>query len=125
MRTAKLALLMSLLLASGTAFAVQTGTPVTETSKTVGILADPMIGLEVLGKSREFLGTVVSVDRAKMTADLKSSGGAVVPVPLAKLSKEENHLRALDMSAGDVIALIRQTGQSGVFEVSAPVKGAK
>ena len=131
MRTGKLALMMSLLMASTAAFAVQALAPaapaVVETGKAVekNTVADPMVGLKVLGKSREYLGTVVAVDRGKMSAEMKTSGGAVVPVPIAKLSKEEDHLRALDMSAGDVIALIRQTGQSGVFEVSAPAKDAK
>jgi hypothetical protein len=129
MRTGKLALMMSLLLASSTAFAVQALVPgppaVLETGKSANAVSDPMVGMKVLGRSREFLGTLVAIDRGTQSADLKTSGGAVVPVPMAKLSKEEDHLRALDLSAGDVLALIRQTGQSGVFEVKAPATVVK
>jgi hypothetical protein len=84
-----------------------------------------MIGKKVLGKSREYLGDIVSVDGQKNIAQMKAPTGAIVAIPAEKLTVEEDHLRASTLSRGDVLALIRESGQAGVFEVDSAPKPIK
>jgi hypothetical protein len=75
-----------------------------------------MIGKRVLGKSREFLGNLISVDEAKKMAQMKIPMGAVVPFSTDVLSIEDDHVRAATVSRGDVLLLVRKTGQAGTLE---------
>ena len=109
-------LALSLLLAATPALAVQPSNvdPLQHGAKSE--TTNLMVGKKVLGTSREYLGMITAVNGAN--ALLKTPEGQEVPVPVTRLSAEEDHLRVM-MSKGDVIALVRQTGQSGVFEVDA------
>jgi len=75
-----------------------------------------MIGKRVLGKSREFLGTLAAVDGEKKTADMKIPTGAMITLATDKLSVEDDHVRAASISRGDVLAMVRETGQQGTLE---------
>ena len=75
-----------------------------------------MIGKRVLGKSREFLGTLISVDGEMKTAQMKIPTGATLSLAAEKLSVEEDHLRAPTISRGDVLVMVRETGQAGTLE---------
>jgi hypothetical protein len=120
-------MLMSLLFVSGTtaAFADQqlgAGPPVhTETGKASALSA--MVGKKVLGKSHEFLGSIVSINGVDNTVELKTETGAIVPIATGLLSVEDDHLRVASMSRGDVLALFHETGKTGVFEVQAVTSG--
>ena len=128
MRTKTMYLLTSLLLLSGTpeGFATQLGAGAAATGQSQDKTSalSTMTGKQILGKSREFLGILVSLNGADKTAKMKTPTGAVVPIPMDQLSVEEDHVRAT-ISRGDVLALIRETGQAGVFEVGAPQKPIK
>ena len=115
---------MSLLLAGATPVFAAPQTPAT--SAALQSQASPidskiaelrtMVGKSVLGKSREFLGTLISVNGEKRTADMKVPTGAVLTLATEKLSKEEDHVRAATISRGDVLVMVRESGQSGTLE---------
>ena len=128
MRTNTLCLAVSLLLVSGTATISATqyngaGAPATvRADKTSALSA--MVGKKVVGKSNEFLGTIVSVNDLDKTVELKSETGAIVGIEAGLLNVEGDHLRAASMSRGDVLALFREKGKAGVVEVDAkPLPG--
>jgi hypothetical protein len=124
MRTKTMLIAMSLLLAGTTPGFAAPQTPATSAalqsqsnpidSKTAELRA--MVGKSVLGKSREFLGTLISVDGEKRTADMKVPTGAVLTLATEKLSVEEDHVRAATISRGDVLVMVRQSGQAGTLE---------
>jgi hypothetical protein len=84
-----------------------------------------MVGKKVVGKSHEFLGTIVSINGVDKTVELKTETGAIVPIATGLLSVEDDHLRAATMSRGDVLALFRETDKTGVFEVDTAPKPLK
>jgi hypothetical protein len=124
-------MLMSLLIVSATTavFADQqlgagsAATVHTETEKASALSA--MVGKKVLGKSHELLGTIVSINGVDKTVELKTETGAIVPLATGLLSVEDDHLRVATMSRGDVLALFREAGKTGVFEVGTAPKPPK
>ena len=131
MRTNKMCMLMSLLFVSGTtaAFAdsqLDAGSQPTVHSETdkAGALS-ALVGKKVVGKSHEFLGTIVSINAVDKTVELKTETGAIVPIATGLLSVEDDHLRVTTMSRGDVLALFRETGKTGAFEVGTAPKPLK
>jgi hypothetical protein len=123
MRTNKMCMSMSLLIASATTavFADQqlgASSLPTVHSETDNASLSAMVGKKVLGKSHELLGTVLSINGLDKTVELKTETGAIVPIATGLLSVEDDHLRAATMSRGDVLALFRETGKTGVFEVN-------
>ena len=128
MRTNKMCMLMSLLFVSGTTAAFadpQLGagsqpTVHSETDKAGALSA--LVGKKVVGKSHEFLGTIVSINAVDKTVELKTETGAIVPIATGLLSVEDDHLRVTTMSRGDVLALFRENGKKGVIEVQAVPK---
>ena len=130
MRTNKMCMLISLLIASGTtaAFAdrqLGAGSSATVHTETDKASLSAMVGKKVLGESHELLGTVVSINGVDKTVELKTETGAIVPIATGLLSVEDDHLRAATMSRGDVLALFRETGKTGVFEVDTAPKPLK
>src|SRR5262245_642733 len=63
-----------------------------------------MVGKQVLGKSNELLGTILSFSEVDRTAEMKAPDGAIVNIPTDKLTVEGDHLKAASMSRGDVLA---------------------
>ena len=120
---------MPLLIVSATAALAdqQTGASPTATVQTETDKAalSTMVGKKVLGKSNEFLGTIVSINGVDKTVELKTETGAIVPIAIGLLSVEEDHLRAATVSRGDVLALFRETGKAGLVEVDTAPKPSK
>src|SRR6266436_5113818 len=113
MRRNRMLMMMSLMLLAGTPSLILAEPAF---SAALPSEASALVGKQVLGKSREFLGTIVAIDAEKKTADMKIPTGPVLTLALAKLSIEEDHVRAPDMSRGDVLVMVRQTGQQDKLE---------
>ena len=128
MRTNKMCMLMSLLFVSGTTAAFADPQLGAGSQPTVHSEADKagalsaLVGKKVVGKSHEFLGTIVSINAVDKTVELKTETGAIVPIAMGLLSVEDDHLRVTTMSRGDVLALFRENGKTGVIEVQAVPK---
>ena len=123
MRINRMLIIVPLLLAMGSPFAL--AAPATRPASAVQSQANVpdtlfalrgMIGKPVLGKSREFLGTLAAIDGEKRTANMKIPTGATVALPTEKLAVEEDHVRAASVSRGDVLVMVRETGQQGTLE---------
>jgi hypothetical protein len=73
-------------------------------------LAD-MIGKDVYGKNREFLGKITAVDQLNRSADMQLPTGVVVSISTDNLVDRNDRVLAPNMSRGDVIALADRQGQ--------------
>jgi len=71
-----------------------------------------MIGKNVYGKNREFLGKITSVDGINRSADMQLPTGIVVSLSTDNLVDRNDRVIAPNMSRGDVIALADRQGLS-------------
>jgi hypothetical protein len=74
------------------------------------LTAADMIGKNVYGKSREFLGKITAVDEVNRLADMQTPTGVVVALSTHDLIDRSDRVMAPNMSRGDVIALAGQQG---------------
>lgn len=74
------------------------------------LTASDMIGKNVYGKNREFLGKITAVDEVNRSADLQTPTGVVVALSTHDLIDRSDRVMAPNMSRGDVIALAGQQG---------------
>ena len=78
-----------------------------------------MVGKNVYGKNREFLGTIRSVDEENRIADMQLPTGVVISIAFVDLVDQNDRVLAPSMSRGDVIALADKQGQrTGTIEVT-------
>jgi hypothetical protein len=78
-----------------------------------------MVGKDVYGKNREFLGKIRSVDEVGLMADMQLPTGVVITIATADLVDRNDRVIAPNMSRGDVIALAdRQGARTAPIEVS-------
>jgi len=70
-----------------------------------------MIGKDVYGKNREFLGKITAVDQLNRSADMQLPTGVVVSISTDNLVDRNDRVLAPNMSRGDVIALADRQGQ--------------
>jgi hypothetical protein len=82
----------------------------------VGALTD-MEGKEVPGKYNEYLGHILAVDERGKLAELQIPTGVALPLPTDLLIDESDHVRAPTISRGDILAMIRKTGEHPLLEV--------
>ena len=83
---------------------------------TVGALTD-MEGKEVRGKYNEYLGYILAVDERGNLAEMQIPTGVAVPLSTDLLVNESDHVRAPTISRGDILAMIRKTGEHPLIEV--------
>jgi hypothetical protein len=79
-----------------------------------------MIGKRGLGRYQEFLGTIVAVDENKQSADMKTTTGTTLALPLDMLVVDGDHVAAPTISRGDVIAMTRKGARPDIRRSKAP-----
>lgn len=78
-----------------------------------------MEGKRVLGKNRELIGHIGKVDDQAKLVELKTTEGAIVPISIDLLVKDDNALVAPSLSRGDVLAMIDRPGELSIREAGA------
>lgn len=78
-----------------------------------------MEGKRVLGKNRELIGHIGKVDHQAKLVELKTTEGAIVPISIDLLVKDDNALVAPSLSRGDVLAMIDRPGELSIREAGA------
>ena len=86
--------------------------------KDVGALRD-MEGKDVRGKYNEYLGYILAVDERGKLAELQIPTGVALPLSTDLLIDESDHVRAPSISRGDILAMIRKSGEHPLVEVKA------
>lgn len=82
----------------------------------VGVLTN-MEGKEVRGKYNEYLGYILAVDERGKLAELQIPTGVALALPTDLLIDESDHVRAPTISRGDILAMIRKSGEHPLLEV--------
>jgi len=111
---------------AGGALAMQPANPVTKPAATEHnarqeVLPVAMIDKRVLGRYNEYLGTIVAVDEKKQTADMKTTTGTTLALPLDMLVVSGDHVAAPTLSRGDILAMTRKNGAPDLREVKGSV----
>jgi hypothetical protein len=83
---------------------------------TIGALTD-MEGKEVRGKYNEYLGYILAVDERGKLAEMQIPTGVALPLPTDLLINKSDHVRAPTISRGDILAMIRKSGEHPLLEV--------
>ena len=84
--------------------------------KNTGALTD-MEGKELRGKYNEYLGYILAVDEHGKLAELQIPTGVALPLSTDLLVNESDHVRAPTISRGDILAMIRKSGEHPLLEV--------
>ena len=82
----------------------------------VGALRE-MEGKDVRGKYNEYLGYILAVDERGKLAELQIPTGVALPLSTDLLIDESDHVRAPTISRGDILAMIRKSGEHPLLEV--------
>ena len=88
----------------------------TDLRRVAGAFTD-MEGKEVRGKYNEYLGYILAVDERGKLAELQIPTGVALPLSTDLLVNESDHVRAPTISRGDILAMIRKTGEHPLLEV--------
>ena len=82
----------------------------------IGALRD-MEGKEVRGRYNEYLGYILAVDESGKLAEMQIPTGVALALPTDLLIDDGDHVRAPTISRGDVLAMIRKSGEHPLIEV--------
>ena len=85
-------------------------------SSSIGALSN-MEGKEVRGKYNEYLGYILAVDERGKLAELQIPTGVALSLSTDLLVNENDHVRAPAISRGDILAMIRKSGEHPLLEV--------
>ena len=86
-------------------------------------VSDKVCGSELSSGDRlisvEYLGYILAVDERGKLAELQIPTGVALPLSTDLLIDESDHVRAPTISRGDILAMIRKSGEHPLLEVKA------